>query len=287
MEILPSNEPSELPSPGVVAKPFIKWVGGKGRLLASLASKVPASYGKYYEPFVGGGALFFSLAPKDAEISDINPELINLYQVVKDSTDKLIKDLARHKNTRRYFYKIRALDRRPDYWTFTDVERASRFIYLNKTCFNGLHRVNSEGQFNVPFGMYKNPNILDERNLSACRDALQGTKISLGSYSEVLSSAKKGDFVYFDPPYVPLSATSSFTSYSLDGFSMKNQKELADYCRDLDKRGVLFMLTNSDCEAVEELYQGFNLERIDSPRSVSADGSKRKTIKDILVRNYR
>jgi DNA adenine methylase len=270
----------------MAARPFLKWVGGKGRLLTDLLSRVPKKYGTYFEPFLGGGALFFSLRPSAAEISDLNPELINAYQVVRDFPSELIRSLSIHKNTKRYFYKLRALDRRGDFWTFPPVERASRFIFLNKTCFNGLCRVNSEGQFNVPFGMYKNPTIVDETNLLACCSALQGANLSVAGYDRVIERARPGDFVYFDPPYVPLSATSSFTAYAESGFTLQNQVELAETCKELDRRGVQFMLTNSDTELVENLYREFAIERINSPRSVSADGERRKAVKDIVVRNY-
>lgn len=270
-----------------VGRPFLKWAGGKGRLLPDLLVRVPKDFGRYFEPFLGGGAFFFGLNPATAALSDVNRELVNAYEVVRDNVESLISHLSEHKANRRYFYKVRKLDRRPDFWTFSQVERASRFIYLNKTCFNGLCRVNSEGFFNVPYGMYKNPKILDEENLRACSEVLQGVKIRHASYVDTLTETKRGDFVYLDPPYVPLSATSSFTSYSQDGFAFEDQMALASMCREIHERGVQFMLTNSDTQVVLDLYQGFEIERINSPRSVSADGGKRKPVKDILVRNYR
>ncbi len=269
------------------ARPFVKWAGGKGRLLQSLLQRVPEKFGTYFEPFLGGGALFFALQPKKAVLSDMNTELITTFTVVRDDVESLIEHLRTHKPNRRHFQKVREQDRRADFWTFPAVERASRFIFLNKTCFNGLCRVNSDGQFNVPYGMYKNPKILDEVNLRACSKALQKVTLSIEPYLNVLQKAAKGDFIYFDPPYVPLTVTSSFVSYSEDGFSMTNQQELAQLLYALDKKGVQFMLTNSNTPASHELYREFQIDLVDSPRSVSADGSKRGPVKDVLVRNYR
>lgn len=267
-------------------RPFLKWAGGKGRLLPDLISRAPSSFERYFEPFMGGAALFFALQPENSELSDVNRELVNAFQVVKDDPNSLIQELSRHLNNRRYFYKIRKLDRRTDFWTYSPVERAARFIYLNKTCFNGLCRVNSEGQFNVPYGMYKNPKIVDEENLLACSAALASTKIIERPYEAILDHAKAGDFVYFDPPYIPLTETASFTSYASDGFTLSDQQRLAEFCGELNQKGVLFMLTNSDTPLAEELYRSFFVEKINSPRSVSADGTKRKAVKDIVVRNY-
>lgn len=267
-------------------RPFLKWVGGKSRMLQELKSRLPAKFNRYYESFCGGAALFFSLAPERATLSDANEELIITYTVVRDQVDELIESLRGYRNNRKFFYKIRELDRRGDFWTFPAVERASRYIYLNKTCFNGLCRVNSDGQFNVPYGMYKNPKILDEDNLRACSELLKETELTVGSFSKTLLECKKGDFVYLDPPYIPLSLTSSFVSYSADGFDYKMQVALRDACRVLDKKGVCFMLTNSDTPLTRDLYEEFKVESVASPRSISADGTKRKTAKDVIVRNY-
>jgi len=270
----------------VPPRPFLKWVGGKARMLGELKSRLPEKFNNYFEPFCGGAALFFSLSPEKATLSDANQELILTYRVVRDNLEALIESLKGHKNNRRYFYKIRELDRRGDFWTFPEVERASRYIFLNKTCFNGLCRVNSDSQFNVPYGMYKNPKILDEANLKACSQQLQGTELKAGSFSQTLLECKKGDFVYLDPPYIPLSLTSSFVSYSAEGFDYRMQVTLRDTCQELDKKGVLFMLTNSDTALRRELYREFEIQSVASPRSVSADGSKRKAAQDVIVRNY-
>jgi DNA adenine methylase len=268
------------------ARPFLKWVGGKSRMIDALLSRLPRNYNRYFEPFLGGGALFFALNPKDAVLSDANGELVLTYSVVRDQVDKLVEALGCHKNNRRYFYKVRAMDRRGDFWTFPAVDRAARYIFLNKTCFNGLCRVNSEGQFNVPFGMYKNPKIVDEENLRACSQALKGREICALGFAEALELPKNGDFVYLDPPYIPLSVTSSFVSYAADGFDMGMQMALRDACRGLHQRGVQFMLTNSDTPLTRELYAEFEVESVPSPRSISADGTKRKPAKDVIVTNY-
>lgn len=267
-------------------RPFLKWVGGKSRMLGELKSRLPVKFNRYYESFCGGAALFFSIAPEQATLSDANEELILTYKVVRDQVDELIESLRGRKNNRRDFYKVRALDRRGDFWTYPPVERASRYIFLNKTCFNGLCRVNSDGQFNVPYGMYKNPKILDEENLRACSDLLKGKELTVGSFSKTLSECKKGDLVYLDPPYIPLSLTSSFVSYSADGFDFSMQVALRDRCRELDKQGVMFMLTNSDTPLTRDLYKEFEVESVASPRSISADGGKRKAVQDVIVRNY-
>lgn len=194
--------------------PLVKWVGGKRQLMFELLKNMPESYNRYFEPFIGGGALFFELQPENGYISDMNAELINLYSVVRDNVYELIQDLNKHEITKDYFLKIRNLDRTKKYNTLSNVEKAGRFIYLNRTCFNGMYRVNAQGQFNVPFGNYKNPRIVDADNLINCSKLLKNTEIKCADFSEVLNKVKKGDFVYFDPPYVPLSETSSFTSYT-------------------------------------------------------------------------
>ena len=194
--------------------PIVKWVGGKRQLMFELLKNMPKNYNRYFEPFIGGGALFFELLPENAYISDMNEELINLYTIVRDNVYELIEDLSRHEVSKEYFLKIRNIDRTEKYAELSDIERASRFIYLNRTCFNGMYRVNSKGEFNVPFGHYKNPRIIDENNLLNSSVLLKNTEIRHADFSEILKKVKKGDFVYLDPPYVPLSETSSFTSYT-------------------------------------------------------------------------
>ena len=266
--------------------PIVKWVGGKRQLMLELLKNMPKSYNRYFEPFIGGGALFFELQPENACISDINEELINLYSVVRDNVDGLIKDLNKHEVSKEYFLKIRSLDRKKKYQRLSNVERASRFIYLNRTCFNGLYRVNSQGQFNVPFGNYKNPRILDENNLLNCSQLLKNTEICCADFSIILNKVQKGDFVYFDPPYVPLTETSSFTSYTKDGFNIEMQFKLRDICNELNSMGVKFMLSNSDTKFTNELYANYEIKKVLAYRAVNANANGRGKITEVLVRNY-
>lgn len=266
--------------------PIVKWVGGKRQLMFELLKNMPENYNRYFEPFIGGGALFFELQPDNAYISDMNEELINLYQVVRDNVDELINDLQKHDISKEYFMKIRNIDRTEEYQNWSDIKKASRFIYLNRTCFNGMYRVNSKGEFNVPFGHYKNPRILDENNLINCSHLLQRTEIKQADFSEILKKVKKGDFVYFDPPYVPLSETSSFTSYTKDGFDIDVQFKLRDVCDELDFMGVKFLLSNSDTKLVNELYENYNIKKVFASRQINANADGRGKITEVLVRNY-
>lgn len=266
--------------------PIVKWVGGKRQLMFELIKNMPKSYNRYFEPFIGGGALFFELQPEQAYISDMNEELINLYSVVRDNVYELIKDLSKHEVSKEYFLEIRNIDRTEQYTELSDVERASRFIYLNRTCFNGMYRVNSQGQFNVPFGHYKNPRIIDENNLLNCSELLKKTEIKCADFSEILTKVKKGDLVYFDPPYVPLNETSSFTSYTKDGFDINMQFKLRDVCDELDNKGVKFILSNSDTKLVNELYVNYEIKKVFASRQINANADGRGKITEVLVRNY-
>lgn len=266
--------------------PIVKWVGGKRQLMFELIKNMPKSYNRYFEPFIGGGALFFELQPEQAYISDMNEELINLYSVVRDNVYELIKDLSKHEVSKEYFLEIRNIDRTEQYTELSDVERASRFIYLNRTCFNGMYRVNSQGQFNVPFGHYKNPRIIDKNNLLNCSELLKKTEIKCADFSEILTKVKKGDLVYFDPPYVPLNETSSFTSYTKDGFDINMQFKLRDVCDELDNKGVKFMLSNSDTKLVNELYVNYEIKKVFASRQINANTDGRGKITEVLVRNY-
>ena len=266
--------------------PIVKWVGGKRQLMFELLKNMPKSYNRYFEPFSGGGALFFELQPDNAYISDMNEELINLYSVVRDSVDELIEDLSKHEVSKEYFLEIRNIDRTEEYSELSNIERASRFIYLNRTCFNGMYRVNSKGEFNVPFGHYKNPRIVDEKNLINCSNLLQRTEIRHSDFSEILTKVQEGDFVYFDPPYVPLNETSSFTSYTKDGFDIDMQFKLRDVCDELDSRGVKFLLSNSDTKLVNGLYENYNIKKVFASRQINANADGRGKITEVLVRNY-
>jgi DNA adenine methylase len=267
-------------------KPFVKWVGGKSQIIQEITTRLPRTFTRYYEPFVGGGALFFHLQPKKACLSDINDELINVYNVVKNDVEALIKDLSKHVYEEAYFYNIREADRSPSYKHWGTVRKASRFMYLNKTCYNGLYRVNSKGYFNTPFGSYQNPKICDPENLRLCSQALQGVEICCSSYHLVEERSKPGDFVYFDPPYAPLTVTSNFTSYSKDGFGKEDQEELRNLCLRLDHKGVQWMVSNSSAPLILDLYKNYNLEMISASRAINSKGTLRGKVKEVIIRNY-
>jgi DNA adenine methylase len=271
-----------------LAQPFLKWAGGKRQLLPEIRKYIPKKISTYYEPFIGAGAVFFDIQPKRAVINDVNNELVNVYECIKNHADELIDDLKKHENDSEYFYSIRDLDRQPEYKKLTPIERASRIIYLNKTCYNGLFRVNSQGQFNVPFGKYKNPQIVNEIVIKAVHNYLSSSevKITNSDFEMVLETAKKGDFVYFDPPYDPVSDTSSFTGYSLDGFSKDDQKRLKYVFVELDKRGCKVLLSNSATDFIKDLYEGFHIEIVSASRNINANASGRGKIDEVLVRNY-
>jgi DNA adenine methylase len=268
-------------------KPFLKWVGGKSQLLQRLKAAAPSCYRTYHEPFLGGGALFFALRPKRAILSDINPELICAYKAVRDNLSGLIESLEKHVYDKDYYYRIRELDRTPEYEQLSSVEKAARLIYLNKTCYNGLYRVNSKGHFNVPIGAYKNPTICDVETLLGCSRALADAELSCSPFRDVLSRAEQGDFIYFDPPYVPLSSTSNFTSYSNEGFDAEAQAELAFVCSELNKRGVQFMLSNSNTDSVREMYGKFHLDSVSAVRAVNSQADGRGAVEELIISNYR
>lgn len=277
-------------------KPFVKWVGGKRQLLNQFKmmnlyppEKFNPKTGKYFESFVGGGAVFFDLLPNKAFLSDMNNELVITYNVIKNDVESLIKSLKKHKNVKEYFLKMRAKDINK----LSDVEVASRFIYLNRTCFNGLYRVNSKGGFNVPFAGNKNPLICDEINLRKISKALKNVVIKYEDYKKVINRAKKGDFVYFDPPYYPVSKTSSFTSYTKESFLEKEQIELRDIFVELTKRGCFVMLSNSDTPFINKIYSEINIKnklitinKVYAGRAINSDGAKRGKITEVLVTNY-
>ena len=273
-------------------KPFVKWVGGKRQLLRQfreLGLYPPEDFNPitstYYEPFVGGGAVFFDLLPKNAELSDLNNELVTTYNVIKNNVDELIQSLQKHIYDKDYYLEVRA-EKVED---LSDVEIASRFIFLNRTGFNGLYRVNKSGQFNVPFGRYNNPVICDEDNLRRVSDALQDVTITHQDYKNVLKTAKSGDFIYLDPPYYPINATSSFTSYTAEGFLEKEQTELRDTFVKLHKKGCFVMLSNSDTPFINELYSGLDgitINKITAGRAINSKGSGRGKITEVLVTNY-
>lgn len=281
-----TNDDSETTTPRPNCRPFLKWAGGKGQLLGQLSKRVPQSYNRYLEPFLGGGALYFSLQPKTAYLSDLNKELVNCFEVVRSELPALIEELKRYRYDREMYYAVRALDREPGYQERSAVERAARLIFLNKTCFNGLYRVNSKGHFNVPFGAYKDPTILDVTNLTACSAALQSAIITSGTFEDVVDVAQAGDFVYFDPPYAPVTETSDFTQYVSGGFDESSQELLLLVCLKLHQKGVKWMVSNSNSAIIQELYRGFKVETVEASRSINSRADKRGPILELVIRNY-
>jgi len=259
--------------------PFIKWAGGKRSIMEKITSMLPSEFNTYHEPFIGGGAVLFSLAPPVANISDYNADLVTTYNVVKNNPNELISALEVHKdnNSKEYFYTVRAM-----HDLANTIEVAARFIYLNRTCFNGLFRVNKSGEFNVPFGSYKNPNIVQRQTILACHRALQEVTISHNSYID--TDAASGDFVYFDPPYYPENE-AYFTSYTKYGFSHIDHVQLRDFAAHLCNNGVQVMLSNSNTQAIRELYElpQFTITEITAPRRISCDASKRVPAKELII----
>ncbi len=274
--------------------PFVKWAGGKGQLLSQFEPYFPAGFQRYVEPFAGGGAVFFHLsrqgrlAGKQVVLIDRLEELINAYRAVQGRVDDLIAELRRHephKMDADYYYQVRAWDRQADYARRSDLERAARFLYLNRTCYNGLYRVNRRGQFNVPFGRYQNPTICDAGNLRAASRALQGVALLAGDFTRCLEVAGAGDFVYLDPPYHPLSDTANFTSYTPADFGVQDQQRLAGVYRDLDRRGCQVLLSNSATDLVRELYDGYEQVEVQAIRAISSKGDERGAISELLISN--
>lgn len=271
--------------PGIrPAHPFLKWVGGKRQLLKAIRALIPKRVGTYFEPFVGGGAVFFDLQFPTSVLGDINPDLVESYQVVRDRAADLIEALERHaeRHNKKHYYAVRSLEPQ----TLSAVERVARLVYLNRTCFNGLYRVNKQGQFNVPMGAYKKPRICDHANLLAAGEALRSAEVICAGFREICRNATSGDFVYFDPPYVPLSASSNFVSYVQDGFSLADQEELAALFRELSSRGVNCLLSNSSAPRVLELYRDFNIVFVEARRAVNSVGNGRGKVNEVLVTNY-
>ncbi|MFT4309045.1 MAG: DNA adenine methylase [Candidatus Woesearchaeota archaeon] len=270
---------------------FVKWAGGKGQLLSQFEPLFPKSFNRYFEPFVGSGAVFFYVkekySPKEAVISDINDELITAYKVIRDDVESLILELKQHKDYhvsegKSYYLKIREKDHN----LLSDVEKAARFIYLNKTCFNGLYRVNSKGKFNVPMGDYKNPDIIQEDKLRAISMLIKNTDIRLMPFENIVNLAEKGDFVYFDPPYYPITKGKNFTSYTKDVFMEEEQTKLFEIFRELDKKGCLVMKSNSDTDFIKSLYKDYNIRIVQASRSINSDASKRGKVNEVVITNY-
>jgi DNA adenine methylase len=273
----------------VIAHPFLKMVGGKTILLPEILKRLPAKINTYYEPFVGGGAVFFALAAegrfKRAVIGDANAELMHTCFSLSCSAPAVIRRLKWHaeKHSEAHFYEVRAIDK------CTPVERAARMIYLNRTCFNGLYRVNKAGRFNVPFGRYTNPKICDEENLLAVEETLYRVPFEdpradyARDFEQTVLPAKRGDVCYFDPPYAPLSPTANFTTYTAGGFGLAEQTRLRDVAKKLDARGVRVLLSNSDTPLTRKLYRGFKIEEVQAPRRVNSKGGKRGNVGELLI----
>lgn len=274
----------------VTLQPFTKWTGGKRQLLPVIRELMPKTYNRYFEPFVGGGALFFDLAPKDAVINDFNAELINCYQQIKDNPQELIEILKIHQeyNSKEYYLDLRSADRDERIDIMSEVQRAARILYMLRVDFNGLYRVNSKNQFNVPYGRYKNPKIVDEELISAISVYLNNNQLEIktGDFEKAIVDVRTGDFVYFDPPYIPLSETSAFTSYTHEGFSFADQVRLRDAFKRLSDTGAYVMLSNSSSALVEELYKDFNIHYVEATRTNGAKSSSRGKISEIIVTNY-
>jgi DNA adenine methylase len=275
-----------------LVKPFLKWAGGKRQLIPEIKKRWPSipkeSKSVYFEPFLGGGAVLFAFQPSKAIVNDVNPELINCYQVIRDSVEELLEALQVHRNVEDYYYEIRDWDRQDDFLSYSPVERAARIIFLNKTCYNGLFRVNSQGQFNVPFGRYREPTIVDSVSLRAVHKYLNEADITFlnTDFAETVALASENDFVYFDPPYDSEADSASFTSYALHGFDRNEQIRLRYLTDDLDKRRCKFLLSNAATGFMRESYRAYIIDTVEVPRAINSNPLKRGKVEEILVRNY-
>ena len=275
-----------------VPKPFVKWAGGKRQLIPVLNKQFPQKFGTYFEPFLGGGAVLFHLLSQNpnqkCSVSDLNSDLVLTYITIRDRVEELISSLKKHskkysddKNS--YYYKIREQEPKEQ------IEKSSRLIFLNRTCFNGLYRVNSKGKFNVPLGRYSNPNIVNEENLMAVSRILQSQKITITcrDFSSILGDAKKDDFIYFDPPYQPVSQTANFTSYTNRDFNFEDLKRLADLCNDLDSKGYKVILSNSNTSEVKDMFdRNWKIKKIQVNRAINSDSKKRTGHSELVIKNY-
>lgn len=273
-------------------QPFVKWVGGKRQLLSTIRKYRPKlrRNERYFEPFLGGGAVFLDAQPQKAIINDLNGELINCYEVIRDKPEELLEHLKVHENTSEYFYNLRSLDRDVSFHRLNEVERASRIIYLNKTCYNGLFRVNSQGQFNAPFGDYKNPTYANEVVIRALNLYFNSADIEMLSvnYEQAVLNAGKNDFIYFDPPYDPVSDTASFTGYNLNKFDKREQRELKLLCDELSQRGCKVLLSNSDTDFIRELYSNqdtYTIVGVEANRNINSVAAGRGKVSELLIYN--
>ncbi len=272
-----------VPTKNPPIKPFLKWAGGKTRLLRSLRESLPPQrFRRYFEPFVGGGAFFFHLSPSKAFLADSNPELINCYEIVRDQPEELIDALSSFRISEPDFYRIRALEPKE----LSPVDRAARLIYLNKTCYNGLYRVNKQGQFNTPYGRHSNVTLVDPANLDAASKLLKRAKLACADYQTILEVAGKGDFVYLDPPYVPVGKYSDFKRYTKDQFDEADHERLAEVFRNLAAGGCFVLLSNSSNKKTSKLYSGFAQRVVKMPRFVNCKGEGRGHVDELLISNY-
>lgn len=270
--------------PPSAAWPIVKWVGGKTKLLPEILTRLPRTYGRYFEPFAGGAAVFFHLGPEAAVLSDRNPDLIGMYRAVATDPDGVLRRLALHQQAHAedHYYQTRALwNDRSVSWTTLD--RAATFIYLNRTCFNGLWRVNKGGGFNVPMGRYKNPSICDADTVHRASAVLRRATLLCGDYQAAVADAGPGDLVYFDPPYDPVTTTANFTAYTGDGFGPADQQALADTVRALANRGCAVVLSNADTPRIRAMYKGLRIDRVKCPRAINSDPSRRGDVDEVLV----
>jgi len=273
-------------------KPFVKWAGGKTQILDKLKEYMPKSFNTYFEPFLGGGAMLFSLIPNKAVVSDYNKELILAYQSFKDSNDfvLMIEEIIKHENNHNedYYYEIREMDRKDTYNYLPSYIKAARLIYLNKACFNGLYRVNSKGYFNVPSGKKEIVRAYNKELFDDIHEYLSNPNIKIisGDFEKAVESAKSGDFVYFDPPYDSYDDKESFTTYTKNAFDKEEQKRLSNVFRKLDKKGVFVMLSNHNTDYINELYKGYNINVINARRNINSKGSGRGKVEEVIITNY-
>ncbi len=275
-----------------LVQPFLKWAGGKRQLLSEIRKYIPKKYSIYFEPFIGAAAVLFDIQPGEALINDANSELINCYRVIKATPEELISLVHEHKrkNSKDYFYRLRELDRKPEFKELTDAERAARIIYLNKTCYNGLFRVNSQGQFNVPYGDYRDPLIIEDVVIRAVSRYLNDTQVSISNedFEDAVSGVERGDFVYFDPPYDPLSDTASFTGYNLNSFDKEHQRQLKRVCDELTERGCKVLVSNSATDFIRDLYSNksrYTIREVEAGRSINSVSTGRGKISELLIFN--
>ena len=275
------------------ARPFVKWAGGKSKIVPQILEFFPENFKGYYEPFLGGGALFFAIAPQKGCLNDKNGVLIETYINIRDHLDRLIDDLVKIENE---YFSIRSIEKKADYYykqrdKFNSLKkkslhRSALFIFLNKTCYNGMYRENKLGQFNIPFGKRTQPVICDKKNLSLVSELIKGIGIKCGSYEESLKSAKPGDFIYLDPPYEPLNSTSRFTEYQAGGFIEEDQVKLARLYRELTSRGCLVMMSNSTAQLIYDLYSDFHINKITVRRGIQSNKSVRSKVEELIITNY-